>query len=149
LNKRRYSGMINAVQFAHYTSLACYTITCFFSTCNRASIFFIPTMLWLRPCERQNFLNFKLSQNSKHVFFRILYFPYRVKIVFCKTWNIIQNVQNPCYWPKNRGFWPKNPVFGTFCIYGISKNCQFPQLRNILHENWIISFVKKLLRLQF
>jgi len=59
--------------------------------------------LELRPCERQNFPNFGISWNSKHVFFRIPYsvFPYRVKIVFCKRQNIIRNMWNPYFWPKN------------------------------------------------
>ncbi len=102
-----------------------------------------------KSLRKAKFSKFWAFANSKHIFFRILYFPYSDKIVFCKARNIIQNMPNPCFLPKNKWYWPKNHVFRISCIYGISENGRFPHLRNILRENWIISFAKKLFRLEY
>jgi len=48
----------------------------------------------LRKAENSDFLIF--AKLGTH-FFRILYFPYCIKIIICKTQNILGNIQNPCF----------------------------------------------------
>jgi len=84
----------------------------------------------LRPCERQNFSNFVLLQNSNTFFsiFRIPYFPY----CFIIKWSEFQETnktkktkffssKTPCFWVKNTCFWVKKPC-SEYSVYTENAN---------------------------